>query len=125
MALPAAGYSADTPTTGPKASARVNSIIDQMPQSSLQEAFRHLKKDYIKKETLTYDELNRAALQGLLERLEFGATLLTKGSRAAGNSPFHFFAQELTDEAAYIRPGRFTSKEVGELDKALNIFNAK
>ena len=69
------GFSAETPSTGPKASARVNSIIDQMPQSSLQEAFRHLKEEYIKKENLTYDELNRAALQGLLERLDFGGQI--------------------------------------------------
>ena len=124
FALPFAGYSAENPATGSKASARVNSIIDQMPQSSLQEAFRHLKEEYIKKEILTYDELNRAALQGLLERLDFGATLLTKSSRAASNSPFHFIAQPLTKEAAYIRPGQFTADEIVELDKALNTFNS-
>ncbi len=115
--------SADIPESRPQANNKVNAIIDQMPQNSLQEAFRHLKSDYIKKETLTYDELNRAALQGLLERLDFGATLLTKSSRAARNSPFHFLAQEITSQAAYVRPGQFNSKEVEQLDKALNTFN--
>lgn len=114
---------ADTPASGADARARVNAIIDQMPQNSLQEAFRHLKKDYIKKETLNYDELNRAALQGLLARLEFGATLLTQKSRAARDSPFQFLAQTITREAAYVRLGRYTSKEVDELDLALAKFN--
>lgn len=114
---------AEPPASGPEASAKVNAIIDQMPQNSLQEAFRHLKKNYIKKESLDYDELNRAALQGLLARLEFGATLLTQKSRAARDSPFQFLAQPITREAAYARPGRFTSKEVGELDLALEKFN--
>ena len=114
---------AEPPKNVPDASAKVNAIIDQMPQNSLQEAFRHLKKNYIKKESLDYDELNRAALQGLLARLEFGATLLTQKSRAARDSPFQFLAQPITKEAAYARPGRFTSKEVGELDLALDKFN--
>lgn len=116
-------FATETLPTEIKNGKQVKTIIDQMSQNSLQEAFRHLQKDYIKKESLTYDELNRAALQGLLERLDFGATLLTKSSRAAANSPYHFLAQGITQEVAYIRPGQFTSKEVKQLDKALNTFN--
>ncbi len=116
-------FANDIPVTGPDARARVNAIIDQMPQNSLQEAFRHLKKDYIEKENLDYDELNRAALQGLLARLEFGATLLTQKGRAARDSPFEFHAQTLTSEAAYVRLGHFRSKDVAELDRALDKFN--
>ena len=103
----------------------VNGIINLMPQSSLQEAFQHLQKNYIKKEIFTYEELNRAALQGLLERLDFGATLLTKSSRAARNSPFHFLSQKITQEAAYIRPGQYSSDEIEKLDETINRFNSE
>ncbi|MFK5922931.1 MAG: S41 family peptidase [Verrucomicrobiota bacterium] len=127
VSMPA--FSADSPEAAAKKSsktnAKVKNIIDQMPQNSLQEAFRHLQKDYIKKETLTYEELNRAALQGLLERLDFGATLLTQSSRAERNSPFHFLAQEITREAAYIRPGNYSIPEVAKLDQAIKTFNGK
>jgi len=99
-------------------------IIDGLPQNSLQEAFRLLRSDYIQAEQLSYLELNRSALQGLLGRLEFGATLLSGAGRAAANSPFAFHAQELSRHASYVRPGKFVSEDIDALDESLAKFNA-
>lgn len=98
-------------------------IIDGLPQNSLQEAFRLLRSDYIQADQLNYLELNRSALQGLLKRLEFGATLLSGAGRAAADSPFSFHAQTLTRHAAYLRPGKFVSEDIDALDVALASFH--
>nr|WP_256199930.1 hypothetical protein [Verrucomicrobium spinosum] len=50
-------------------------LLDQLPQNGVQSAFQILRRDYIRRDDLTFEELNRAALQGLLERLHFGASL--------------------------------------------------
>jgi hypothetical protein len=100
-------------------------IIGDMSQNSLQEAFRILRSDYIQHEQLTYLELNRAALQGLLNRLEFGATLLNGAGRDAQDSPFDFHHQALSRNVAYLRPGKFQVEEIAALDEALKEFNSK
>lgn len=94
-------------------------LIDKMEQENLQEAFRILKSDYIKSESLSYLELNRAAMQGLLERLDFGAMLLTQAGREASDAPFGFHSEKLSEEIGYVRFGKFKKAEVDELDKAL------
>ena len=97
----------------------LDALIDELPQASLQEAFRILRSDYIKSDALSYLTLNRAALQGLLERLEFGATLWTREGREARNSPFKFHTEALTDEIGYVRFGKYNKAEVDALDAAL------
>lgn len=104
--------------------ANLEEIIDGMPQNSLQEAFRILRSDYIQADRLNYLELNRSALQGLLGRIEFGATLFSGAGRAAQNSPFKFHAQALNRHVAYLRPGQFINEEIDALDEALAEFNA-
>lgn len=95
-------------------------LVDGLNQANLQEAFRLLRSEYIKKEDLDYLSLNRAAIQGLLERLEFGAMLLTEASRSARNSPFSFYASPINGEIGYIRFGRFYKAELELLDKAIS-----
>ncbi|MCH1410071.1 MAG: S41 family peptidase, partial [Verrucomicrobiales bacterium] len=66
--------------------------------------------------------VNRAAMQGLLARLDFGAMLLTEKSLESRNSPFLFFSEKITDNTAYIRFGRYNKQGVTDLDKALDVF---
>lgn len=102
-----------------RADASLNELVDELNQASLQEAFRILRSDYIKRESLSYLEMNRAAMQGLLERLDFGAMLLTKASREASDSPFVFRSEKLSEAVGYVRFGKFKKEEIDELDKAL------
>ena len=87
-------------------------LVDDLNQASLQEAFRLLRSEYIKRDDFDYLELNRAALQGLLERLEFGATILTEKDRSSRNSPFKYFATTIDKSTGYIRFGKFNNSEV-------------
>lgn len=103
---------------------RLRELIDTLDQSSMQEAFRLLTKDYIHHDKLDDLEVNRSALQGMLNRLDFGAMLLTEKSRAERNSPFEFHHAKVNDEIGYIRFGRFEETELAKFDVAISEFNA-
>lgn len=103
---------------------RLRELIDTLDQSSLQESFRLLTKDYIHHEQLDPLAINRAALQGMLSRLDFGAMLLTEKQKSERNSPFHFHDTLLAPQIAYIRFGKFNKTEVEALDKALKTFTS-
>ncbi len=119
----AAGEAPTEADLASRADAKLDQLVDELDQANLQEAFRILRSDYIKHDTLSYLELNRAAMQGLLERLDFGAMLLTKASREAQDAPFSFYSEKLSEEIGYVRFGKFRKEEIEELDKALARFN--
>ncbi len=102
---------------------RLGELIDTLDQGSLQEAFRLLTKDYIHYDRLDSLEVNRAALQGMLTRLDFGAMLLTEKSRSEQNSPFDFHHTPINSEIAYLRFGRYNEAELEKLDTAIREFN--
>jgi len=104
---------------------RLRELIDTLDQSSLQESFRLLTEDYINHEELDPLAINRAALQGMLSRLDFGAMLLTEKQKSERNSPFEFHDTLLAPEIAYLRFGNFNKQGVESLDKALKSFAAK
>ncbi|MEM7698469.1 MAG: S41 family peptidase [Verrucomicrobiota bacterium] len=96
--------------------------VNDLDQGQLQEAFRLLTRDYIDRDRLDPLEINRAALQGLLTRLEFGAMLLNEEERAARNSPFKFFSEAVNETTGYVRFGRFNENGVNRLDQAISDF---
>jgi hypothetical protein len=92
--------------------------IDQLSQGALQSAFQILRRDYIRREDLTFEELNRAALQGLLERLKFSAQLVPLGKEASPRRP-HVHAEFLAPDVAYLRPESFAEGESALFEKEL------
>lgn len=99
-------------------SAATEPLLDGLPQSAIQSAFQMLRRDYIRREDLSFEELNRAALQGLIERLDFGADLVPlqtseKPAAAAVHSEF------LAADTAYLRPETFSEGEGALFEKAL------
>lgn len=104
-------------------SSPLRGLIDTLDQSAMQEAFRLLTKDYIHHDKLDDLEINRSALQGMLNRLDFGAMLLTEKSRSERNSPFDFHHARINREIGYIRFGRYVEAELEKLDAALAEFN--
>ncbi|MDF1816838.1 MAG: S41 family peptidase [Verrucomicrobiales bacterium] len=100
----------------------LETLVDGLNQANLQEAFRLLSSEYIKREDLDYLSLNRAAMQGILERLDFGAMLLTEASRSAQNSPYPFLSARIDDQIAYIRFGKFNRDELSSFDSVITEF---
>lgn len=93
-------------------------LLNTLPQNSIQSAFQILRRDYIRREDLSFEELNRAALQGLLERLDFGASLEAADAKAAVVKP-HVQAEFLAPDVAYLRPETYAEGEGLLFEKAL------
>lgn len=108
----------------PTPTIRLENLVDTLDQAALQEAFRLLTNEYIQEKDLDPLEVNRAALQGMLERLDFGAMLLTKQGLAERQSPYPFHHAKIGDAIGYVRFGRFTEEEIGKFDEALKEFQA-
>jgi len=98
-------------------------LVDTLDQAALQEAFRLLTRDYINHESLDSLEVNRAALQGMLELLDVGARLLTEKARRSRNSPFGFYHTRIDEDTAYVRFGQYRNEEVQQLDAALEKYS--
>lgn len=94
-------------------------------QAGIQTAFRILQKEYIRSSDLTFDVLNRAALSGLLQRLDFGAELVPRTSEAKSGALTGVQSELLTPQTGYLRPREFTQRETKELEQHLRDFAAK
>jgi hypothetical protein len=91
-------------------------------QAGIQTAFRVLQREYIRSGDLTFDELNRAALQGLLERLQFGAELISRKADALPADPGGVQVETLRPGTVLLRPRSFTKAEVAPIEQHLTAF---
>ncbi|MDB6118942.1 MAG: hypothetical protein JWO08_2723 [Verrucomicrobiaceae bacterium] len=92
--------------------------VDEVSQAAIQSAFQILRRDYIRREDLTLDQLNRAALHGLLERLSFGAELV-KADGSARPPESRVITEALTPRIACLRPSALSDQEVAPMREAL------
>lgn len=93
--------------------------VEGVSQTAVQSAFQILRSEYIRGSDLTFDELNRAAFQGLLERLDLGAELISKVEAERPVLRRGVLAEMLTDEIGYLRPLSFEEGEVDQMEKML------
>ncbi len=104
--------------------ARADERIDGLSQDALQQAVRILKRDYIRPEALSYEELNKAAFEGLLRRLAFGAQLVNANAdEEPQDGKIEFFSELITPKTGYIRLASFHEDEIAHLDEALLAFD--
>lgn len=92
-------------------------------QAGIQTAFRILQKEYIRSNDLTFDVLNRAALAGLLERLDFGAELIPRKLESVPDALKGVQVELLTPQIACLRPQAFTARETTEMEQSLRKFS--
>ncbi len=85
--------------------------VEDVSQAAVQSAFQILRSEYIRSSDLTFDELNRAAFQGLLARLDLGAELIRKVDAERPPQRSGVLAAKLTPEIAYLRPLAFVEEE--------------
>lgn len=86
-------------------------------QAGIQTAFRILQKEYIRSDDLTFDVLNRAALSGLLQRLDFGAELIPQKLEHVPEALSGVQSGMAAPSTAYLRPLAFTAREVSEMEQ--------
>jgi len=123
--LPCPFVRGQSATPEPKKSTPVNArtAVDTLNDAELDQVIKLLKDNYIKPEALGESEQRRATVQGLLERLAPGASIVEGGPNGvAGESPFR--SEILDNRIGYLRLGAITPGNVGELDTALDQFTA-
>ena len=98
--------------------------IDSLSDADLDQVISLLKDNYINPDALSDDELKRATVQGIIDRLAPGASIAE--APAAGASQVSPFRAEIIDgRIGYARLGATTPGNVGELDAALQNFADK
>jgi len=132
-ASPSASASA-TPSASPAPSAAPSpkaapspadprAIIDGLSQSDLNDALNLLKGNYINPSALNDQELSRATLQGLIDRLAPGVSVFSQPPQDAAPNPF--LAEILDDRIGYLRLGSLTKANLDQMDAALQNINSK
>ena len=95
----------------------MQAILNSLSLPDVQEAIELLKSHYLDPNALNETELGRATLEGLLDRLGPGISLLPAGTSPEEPSPFR--AEILDDRVAYIRLGSISKSNVEQMDAAL------
>ncbi len=98
--------------------------VDSLTDAELDQIISLLKDNYISPDALADDELKRATVQGIIDRIAPGASI--SEAPAAGASQVSPFRAEVIDgRIGYARLGATTPGNVGELDAALQNFADK
>lgn len=98
--------------------------LNGVSQAAIQSAFQILRSEYIRGDDLTYDELSRAALQGLLQRLDLGAELVAKDTSVKQKLLNGVLTESLAPQIGYLRPIAWAENEVEALETALAEYRA-
>ncbi len=99
-------------------------MIDSMSKANVQEVLRLMKSNYIESQAMSEEEVYRATLTGFIQRLGPGVQLLSSAEETA-KEPAAFQAEILDDRIGYLRLGALTGDNLGEMDAALEKFNAR
>jgi hypothetical protein len=118
-ATPSPASAAAVATVTPKP---LRDLVDELDQAGLQRVIEQLQSSYVDSSALTNQEINQAAVEGLLSRLGPGAGLQTKTQqeKPAPNRPFK--SELIQTQFGYLRLGSFTQNGLSQLDDALNSF---
>ncbi len=98
-------------------------MIDSLSQADLDDAVKQLKANFINPAALSDQDLSKAMLQGLIERLSPGASIFSQAPEPPAPSPFR--AEILGGQAGYVRLGSIAKGNIDEMDSALQNFNSK
>lgn len=105
--------------TAPAQEATPERPVDSLSQSALQNAFQLLRGEYIRGAELGYDELNRAAFQGLLDRLETGAELVPRTEALPVLAEQKVQFEVISQDILCMRICQWDEGTAGEMQRAL------
>jgi hypothetical protein len=111
--------SSATPAAAPKA---LRDLVKQLDQAGLQRVIEQLRSNYFDSSALTNQEIDQAAVEGLLSRLGPGASLQlkTENEQPAQSRPFK--SELIETQFGYVRLGSFTQNGLAQFDETLNTF---
>jgi Peptidase family S41 len=111
-----------TIAASPDAAKPLRGLVDQLDQAGLQRVIEQLQSSYVDSSALTNQEINQAAVEGLLSRLGPGACLQTKAQKEKPAPPRPFKSELIQTQFGYLRLGSFSRNGLGQLDDTLNGF---
>ena len=112
------------PSPKPGEPPTTRSAVDSLNDAALDQLIPLLKENYIDPDALSDHELKRATVQGIIDRIAPGASIVEAPAAAESQvSPFR--AEILDGRIGYARLGATTPGNVGELDAALQKFADK
>jgi len=115
---------ADSKRVSPSAETTgVRQTVDSLSTADVHQALENIRSNYIEATTLTEDALNRATLQGLLERLGGGASVRQPLATPAQPSPFR--SEAIDGRIGYVRIGAIDKENLAQFDTALADFVTK
>jgi hypothetical protein len=120
---PTASPSPASNDSAPPASAKpLRDLVNELDQAGLQRVIDQLRSSYVESNALSNQEINQAAVEGLLSRLGPGASLQTidQKEKPAPNRPFE--SELIQTQFGYVRLGSSTPNGLAQLDEALNGF---
>jgi C-terminal processing protease CtpA/Prc len=113
-----------SPSAQPSASTDPKTTVDSLAPAEIDETIRTLKSNFVDPTALKDQEINRAALEGLLTRLQGGAMLLP-GKTTNPETPTPFYGEVLGNHIGYLRIGSLTTDNLHAMEKALTDFTSK
>jgi C-terminal processing protease CtpA/Prc len=96
-----------------------------LDQAGLQQVIEQLRSNYVDPNALTNQEINQAAVEGLLSRLGPGAMLQTKAQVEQPMPDRPFKSEFIQSQFGYVRLGSFTQNDLPQLDETLSNFHAR
>ncbi len=94
----------------------------QLSQAAVQNAFQLLRSEYIRANELDHSTLGRAALRGLLQELDLGASLIRNADALRPAVAEGLISEKLTTTLAYARFQSFSPKEVQSFRERLKTY---
>ncbi len=115
-----------SPSTTPNANVASNSVLEllgHLDQSGLQQIIDKLRSKYVDANALSTQELNEAAVVGLLARIGPGAMLETKAQAEQPAAVRPFKSDLIESQFGYIRLGSIAESGLPQLDATINGFH--
>jgi len=113
------------PVKKPKPPANSREFVDSLNKAQLEKAISGIKANYINPRVGDEQEVLRATLEGLVERLGPGAELKISGPEVDDKNHPSFLAEILDERVGYIRLGEMTKENIAQMDASLEKFNTK
>jgi hypothetical protein len=98
--------------------------VDSLDEAQVQKALEAVRANFLSSEQLDKAS-QRALLQGLIERLGPGVSIVETDAKPENAEGFPFLAEILDGRAGYIRPGTLDAAAFPKIDEALKNFGEK
>lgn len=112
------------PDAKPAPPKTLREAVDALPDADLKDFLNVLRDHYISADALTETEVLRATVQGLLDRISPGASILP-ASPVSPDEASPFRSEIIDGKVGYLRLGALSADHLAELDAALQTITSR